>query len=303
MPRSSQTRTVSLTVGGQPGLDGVSLVRLVRIPGQHQNRFGGSHASTRPVPSQPLAWKRARNSPPSRRSPSTSPSQRARRRGSVSADHRSSISVSKRSSMRTMPVPSADRRLPRIRTTVPCLARHVVLLRSRFPRATSACRASSRPSHRTRYGTSHHRAAPAARGGDRRPAAAPPGERPRVPPPASTRRCRDTPGRAIGSSAASSPAVAGPRDQCLEQGPTALVSECSNDCFHARTVPMSLRNSQGTDTHGRPKGWCGHRPFSRTARGGRGSRARTGGPRPTATAARPRRAPPSRPHRAGGRDP
>src|SRR5207302_10987315 len=59
-------------------------------------------------------WRRARYSPPRRRSPSTSPYQRARREGSVSADHTSSISVSKRSSMRTMPLPSAELRLPRM---------------------------------------------------------------------------------------------------------------------------------------------------------------------------------------------
>ena len=58
------------------------------------SRRGGSHAATRPVPSHPLAKKCARNSPPRRRSPATSPSQRARRRGSVHADHRSSMSVS-----------------------------------------------------------------------------------------------------------------------------------------------------------------------------------------------------------------
>src|SRR5439155_27026883 len=85
------------------------------------SRCGGSHASTRPVPSHPLAKKCARNSPPRRRSPCTSPSQPARRRGSVSADQRSSIWVSKRSSMRTTPLPSADRRLPRIRSPPPAL--------------------------------------------------------------------------------------------------------------------------------------------------------------------------------------
>ena len=79
-----------VAVGGQRGLDDL-LVRRVRVLGQTSSRRGGSHASTRPMPSDPLAKKRARNSPPRRRSPSTSPYQRARRRGSVSADHRSSI--------------------------------------------------------------------------------------------------------------------------------------------------------------------------------------------------------------------
>ena len=36
-----------------------------------------------------------------------------------------------------------------------CVAGHLVLLRSRFPRATSACRASSRCSHKARYRPSH----------------------------------------------------------------------------------------------------------------------------------------------------
>src|SRR5215472_5017788 len=56
-----------------------------------------------------------RISPPGRRSPSTCPYQRAKRAGSVSADHRSSISVWKRSSIRTTPLPFADRRMPRMR--------------------------------------------------------------------------------------------------------------------------------------------------------------------------------------------
>src|SRR5215469_7758292 len=114
MPRSSRTRIVwspsAVSVASMTSSYGASrsLVSARRCR-------GGSHTSTRPVPSHPLVKKRARNSPPRRRSPSNSPSQRARRRGSVSADHRSSMSVSKRSSMRTTPLPSADRRLPRIR--------------------------------------------------------------------------------------------------------------------------------------------------------------------------------------------
>jgi hypothetical protein len=54
---------------------------------------GASQAAIRPGPSHELvnrAWIR----PPSRRSPSTSATQRANRAGSVSADHRSSMSVS-----------------------------------------------------------------------------------------------------------------------------------------------------------------------------------------------------------------
>src|SRR3954452_10715676 len=50
------------------------------------SRRGRSHTSTRPEPSDPLAKKRKLYSPPRRRSPSTSPIQRARRRGSVSAN-------------------------------------------------------------------------------------------------------------------------------------------------------------------------------------------------------------------------
>ena len=67
------------------------------------SRRGGSHASTRPVPSDPLAKKLKLYSPPRRRSPFTSPIQRARRPGSVSASQSSSIPVSKRPSIRTMP--------------------------------------------------------------------------------------------------------------------------------------------------------------------------------------------------------
>src|SRR5215472_11750833 len=44
-----------------------------------------------------------------------SPSQRERRLGSVSADHTESMVASTRSSMRTTPMPSAERRLPRMR--------------------------------------------------------------------------------------------------------------------------------------------------------------------------------------------
>jgi len=40
--------------------------------------------------------------------------QRARRLGSVRADHTSATSVSNRSSIRTTPLPSADRSLPRM---------------------------------------------------------------------------------------------------------------------------------------------------------------------------------------------
>ena len=199
-----------LAVGGQPRLDGVvvRLVRLVGIPGAHQDRFGGSHASTRPVPSQPLAKKRARNSPPTRRSPSTSPSQRARRAVS-SADHRSSTCVSKRSSMRTMPVPSAARRLPRIAATAPDVARHSMLLRSRFPgplpRAGRPTVLPTGPGMEPAI----DRAPPAARGGDRRRAAGPPGERRQDPPPATPAvpRHARTGDR---QQCASSPAVAGP---------------------------------------------------------------------------------------------
>jgi hypothetical protein len=36
-----------------------------------------------------------------------------------------------------------------------CVASHLVLLRSRFPRAISVCRASSRCSHKARYRPSH----------------------------------------------------------------------------------------------------------------------------------------------------
>src|SRR5690348_6728478 len=75
----------------------------------------------RPVPSDPLAKKRYLYSPPRRRSPATSPSQRPRRTGSVSADQTLSISVSNRSSIRTTPLSSADRRLPRIRLPAPPL--------------------------------------------------------------------------------------------------------------------------------------------------------------------------------------
>ncbi len=114
MPRSSRTRMVwspsAASVTSMTSSYGSSRPLVTS-----SSRRGGSHASTRPVPSHPLAKKRARNSPPRRRSPSTSPSQRARRPGSVNADHTSSISVSKRSCMRTTPVPSADRRLPRMR--------------------------------------------------------------------------------------------------------------------------------------------------------------------------------------------
>src|SRR5215471_12106080 len=129
MPRSSRTRMVwspsAVSVASMTSSYGTSssLVSTRRCR-------GGSHASTRPVPSQPLAKNRARNSPPRRRSPSKSPSQRPRRRGSVRADHRSSLSVSKRSSMRTMPLPSADRRLPRMRP----LPRALLVIWSSFAR-------------------------------------------------------------------------------------------------------------------------------------------------------------------------
>ena len=95
-----------------------------------------------------------RNSPPGRRSPSTWPCQRARRSGSVIAAHRSSMSVSYRSSIRTTPT-----RLP-IAGCPGCgysdrVTGHLALLRWRFPRATSVCKASSRCSHRARYRPSH----------------------------------------------------------------------------------------------------------------------------------------------------
>src|SRR5205814_10469373 len=89
-----------------------------------RNRRGGSQASTRPLPSHSTD---RRNSPPGRRSPSTWPHHRARRSGSVIADHRSSISVSYRSSIRTTPTPSADRRLP----SSPAPPRTLLLIYSR----------------------------------------------------------------------------------------------------------------------------------------------------------------------------
>src|SRR5689334_13261443 len=93
MPRSSMTAVVWLPSAVRVA----SIVCSSASPSPRvrtSSRRGGSHASTRPVPSQPLAKNVARNSPPRRRSPPTSPSQRPRRAGSVSADHRSSMSVS-----------------------------------------------------------------------------------------------------------------------------------------------------------------------------------------------------------------
>jgi len=56
-----------------------------------------------------IRWRmnRARNPPPSRKPPSNSPSQWASCAGSAREDHRPSMLVSKRSSMCTMPLPSA----------------------------------------------------------------------------------------------------------------------------------------------------------------------------------------------------
>ena len=114
-PRSSMTRTV-----WSPSMVSVASMacsfRVVRIPGPHQQplrRLAGFHAPRAlPTAGEEVCAELTAE----RRSPSTSPIQRASRGGSVSADHRSSISVSKRSSMRTMPLPSADRRLPRMRS-------------------------------------------------------------------------------------------------------------------------------------------------------------------------------------------
>src|SRR5581483_4692767 len=91
-----------------------------------------------------------------------------------------------------------------------CVAGHLVLLRSRFPRAISVCRASSRCSHKARYRLSH--SSISATGARRRlwTRRCASWRNSTKPASRSTRRCRDTPGRAIGSSAASSPAVAGP---------------------------------------------------------------------------------------------
>ena len=72
MPRCLDDQDGLVAVGGQHGLDDM-LMLLPRSRGLNNSRRGGSHASTRPVPSHPLAKKRARNSPPRRRSPSTSP--------------------------------------------------------------------------------------------------------------------------------------------------------------------------------------------------------------------------------------
>ena len=66
---------------------------------------GRTHFSIRPRPFHSLAKTNAVNSPPSRRSPWTFPYQRARRCESVIADQRSSISVSNRALMRTVPTP------------------------------------------------------------------------------------------------------------------------------------------------------------------------------------------------------
>src|SRR5512132_983233 len=104
-----------VAVDGEQDLEVTPVVRLVRVLDAHEQPLWGSHAATRPVPSHPLEKRRARYSPPSRRSPSTSPYQRARREGSVSADHTSSIALSKRSSIRTMPFPPPEPRLPRMR--------------------------------------------------------------------------------------------------------------------------------------------------------------------------------------------
>src|SRR5260370_30996133 len=117
MPRSSQTTVVwppsavSVTSMDWSSDWSGSLVST-------SSRRGASQVSTRPVPSHPLAKTRARYAPPSRRPPSTSPHQLARREGSVSADHTVSISASKRSSTRTPPLPAAVPRVPRSRARV-----------------------------------------------------------------------------------------------------------------------------------------------------------------------------------------
>ena len=60
-------------VRGQRGLDDILVAWLARSLVVTSSRRGGSHASTRPVPSMPLDTTCRRNSPPGRRSPSTSP--------------------------------------------------------------------------------------------------------------------------------------------------------------------------------------------------------------------------------------
>src|ERR1700678_3173804 len=73
---------------------------------------GGSHTSMRPRPSHWLPWTKAVNSPPTRRSPSTLPYQRAKRSGSMSADQTSSMSDSYLLFIRTTPLPSTECNVP-----------------------------------------------------------------------------------------------------------------------------------------------------------------------------------------------
>src|SRR5258708_7772442 len=101
----------------------------------------------------------------------------------VSADHRSSISVSKRSSMRTTPLPSADRRLPRRRVPPRAL---LVIWCSFVHVSPGPPRCAGHPAAApTRPGTGPaiHRPRQAARGENCRPAAAPPGGPRQAPPP------------------------------------------------------------------------------------------------------------------------
>jgi hypothetical protein len=123
-----------------------------------------------------------------------------------------------------------------------CAAGHEVLLRSRFPRATSVCRASSRCSHR---------AQPLVNLGQRRGAEAvhpslrlladvhQPGlpQHPQVP-----RHARPGNGQQ-GRQLARGGRAAG---QGLEHCPPALVGQCPQDGFHGLNVPSQLRNGQGT---------------------------------------------------------
>ncbi len=162
--------------------------RLVRARpghGHHQQPPRGLTRLHAPGAFPSAGMKGKRYPPPRRRSPSTSPSQRARRRGSVSADHRSSISVSKRSSMRTTPLPSADPRLPRMR---PLPLMHCSSSACSFVRVSPAPpRCAGHPAAaptRPDTGPAIHRSRRAARGEDCRPAAAPPGGPRRAPPPA-----------------------------------------------------------------------------------------------------------------------